>query len=193
MEDKILDVKHTTPTVLLEVNSNFHNNNAINANHAHKDNHLLTDLANSQDQHVIVIKNITLLLIDVTIAQQIHSQIMELVVDKISDAKFTTQHVMLQVNNNLDNNNALDVKHAQLDNNSLETFAKFQDQHAIASKNIMLKPTDVIDADQEHSQITEDSMVDKILDVLHSLTIVPPTVKSLVHKIHAMLVNHVLD
>jgi hypothetical protein len=113
------------------------------------------------------------------------------VVDKIIDAQFTTQHVMLQVKYNFPNNNASDAKHAQLDNNSLEMFAKFQDLYANALKNIMPQPTDVTDAELVHSP-EMDSMVDKMVDAKHGLHLVPKTIKSNKDKIHAMHVPPVL-
>jgi hypothetical protein len=58
--------------------------------------------------------------------------------------------------NNSHNNNASDAKHAQLDNNSLETLAKSQDQSVIAMKNTTQQPTDVTDAEPVCSQEMED-------------------------------------
>lgn len=99
---------------------------------------------------------------------------------------------MPQVNNNLLNNNASDANHAQLDNNSLEMFVKFQDLYANALKNIMPQPTDVTDAELVHS-LEMDSMVDKMVDAQHLLQIVPKTIKSNKHKIYAIHVLPVLD
>lgn len=192
MEDKISDARCITHNVLLEVNSNWANNNAINANHAHQVNNLLMVHANSQDQHANATKNTTLLPTDVTLAQQVNSQITEQVVDKILDAKFTTQHAMSQANNNSHKPNASDAKHAQLDNNSLEILVKFQDQHVNAMKNTTHQPTDVIDAEQEHSLVMIHS-VDKMVDAQHLLQLVTKTVKSNNHKINAMHVLHVMD
>jgi hypothetical protein len=155
-------------------------------NHAQLDNHLSMVLANYQDQLVIASNNTTLLPTYVTNAHQTKSQTTVLVEDKILLANHTVKVAMPMVKFNSDNNNASDAKHAQLDKTWLETLAKYQDQHVIATNNIMLKLTNVIDAQLDNFQtmvLTED----KILDAQPSHQLAMLIINSKDHKNNATL------
>lgn len=160
MVDKILDANHTHQAVLKEDNFNWANNNAINANHAQLDNHLLMVHAKHQDQDVLVTKNTTLLLTHVLLAQLVDSHKTQLTEDKILDAKHIPHNVLLEDNFNWANNNAILVNHAQVAQYLPMVHAKHQDLFVIATKNTTLLPTDVTIAVLVNSQIMQ-MVVDK--------------------------------
>jgi hypothetical protein len=86
------------------------NNNAIDANHAHKDKTLLETLAKFQDQYVIATSNTTLPPTDVIDAQLDNSPTME-VPSKIEDAQHSHHNAVPIIKSNNHKNNAMPVPH----------------------------------------------------------------------------------
>jgi hypothetical protein len=107
--------------------------------HAHKDKALLMVHADFQDQFVDVTKSITNKPTHVFNANLDNSQeTVESTADnKILDAELSLKLATPEAKYNLDNNNAMHVQHVPEDKDSLEMFAKHQDQSVIASKNMI--------------------------------------------------------
>jgi hypothetical protein len=154
MVDKILDANHTHQAVLKEDNFNWANNNAMLAKLAQLAHNLPMVHAKHQDQDALVIKNTTLALTHVLLAQLVNSHKTPLTEDKILDAKLIPHNVLLEDNFNWPKINAMLANHAQLAQYLPMVHAKHQDQFVIATKNTTLLPTDVTLAALVKSQIT---------------------------------------
>jgi hypothetical protein len=108
--DKISHAKCTTNNVTSMANLCSHNNNAIDANHAHKDKTSLETHAKFQDHNVIATNNTTLPPTNVTDAQLVSYLIME-VPFKIDNAQDTQHNAVPTINSNNHKNNAMLVPH----------------------------------------------------------------------------------
>jgi predicted component of type VI protein secretion system len=98
--DKTKDAQSLTNNVTLKVKSNSDNNNAMDANDAQVIKYLLEMHAKSQDQFAIATNNTMLKPTDVTNAELVNSQEMELMPDKMDNAKPFHNNVMLMVKSN---------------------------------------------------------------------------------------------
>jgi hypothetical protein len=83
-----------------EVKFNLIRPDAINANHAMLDNNSSVMFAKHQDQYVPATNNTMLKPTDVTNAELVNSQEMELMPDKMDNAKPFHNNVMLMVKSN---------------------------------------------------------------------------------------------
>jgi hypothetical protein len=110
---------------------------------------------------------------------------------KILDAVLSNRPVTKEDKSNLVNNNASDVKHAQVVKILSETSAKFQDQFAIATKNTTKQTTDALTVQMVNSQETQEVLVvDKIKDARSITNNVTLEVKSNSDKTNASDAKH---
>jgi hypothetical protein len=140
MPDKTSDAQFSPKTATLEDKYNLDNNNASDAKHAQLDKTLSVTNAKYQDQFATATNNTIKQETPVTAAQSVNFQETELLDNKMEDAKSNNKTAMATTQFNLVNNNAMLVKHAQLDKSSLETDALLE-LPALAINNSTLPPT----------------------------------------------------
>jgi len=152
---KILDAEHSLKLAIPQVKFNWINTNATDAKPVLLDKDLLVMSVRPQDQPVLATNNTTPPPTDVITAHKVNYQVTA-ESTKMVDVPLKLKTAMLKVKDNLDNNNAMDAKLAQLDK-FLETTTNvpYQDQFAHAIKQSTFPPTNARTAQLDNSVLTK--------------------------------------